>query len=241
MSTLSPTATGAIPALTHGSSSGSSAGSADTGIASALDGGYLLESHEGVLSRPDRAQPDADLLCPFQILDCDSVFADIRDFKIHVFSHFNGYNAPDSACCFLCDLRFSERPEDQGARAWNEMLSHMANAHFRQGERLATVRTDFALMRWMYSRRIISDAQFKRTQLCALRTRLPSAAASRSQDVLDLPVAPTPPLAPAIPHHALSAASVGHQNEAFFVNASRRRERRRSEATRAWSSARGRL
>jgi hypothetical protein len=239
MSNVSTTATEAVPALTRGSSTASSAGTAETGAASALDGGYLLESHEGVLTVPNRFQPDADLLCPFQILDCQEVFSEVVDFKTHVFSHFKGHNAPKKASCFLCDMKFTQTPQEHAAMAWNKMLSHLANDHFRQGQRLATVRTDFSLMRWMYGRRIIDDAQFKRTQMCPIPIVLPTSSVG---EIVNTPMAPmAPPVQQTGSGRSHFPVSVGLQSEAFTLFASRRVDRRRREATRASMSHRGNL
>jgi len=228
---LSTTASEAIPPLTRGHSDASSAGSADTGLASALDGMNLLESHDGVLGVPDIYRPHADLVCPFQILDCEESFSDIRVFKTHVFSHFRGQPCPKSASCFLCEAKFAQSERDDVARAWNEMLSHLANDHFRRGQRLGTVRVDFSLMRWMYSKRIITDAQFKRLQLCPRPTIIPAFPGARHGEIVNLPEAPTapPPMAPRIQRHSRTlptVGAVGFPDEPFTVQASRRAERR---------------
>jgi hypothetical protein len=232
-SMASTNATDAIPPLTRGNSIVSSECSAQTDQASSVIGeGFMLESHEGVLMLPDRYQLDADLLCPFQILDCEKVFADIVHFKMHVFSHFKGNTLPPTASCFLCDRKFSQRPEDDPARAWNDMLSHMVHAHYRRGQQLATVRADFSLMRWMYSRRLISEHQFKRTQLVPIPTLLPGIN-GRSGEIVNTPQAPTPP-ATTPPHAmlALHTLSVGLSSEPYTMSAGPRAERRQRDATR---------
>ena len=227
--------TDAVPPLTRGTSTNSAgASSADTDMASSVLGdGYMLQSQDGVLTLPLRYQEDADLLCPFQILDCEHIFADIVHFKTHVFSHFRGHELPKSAACFLCDNKYCTGPEDDPALAWNTMLSHMAHEHFRQGQQLATVRTDFSLMKWMYTRKIISDAQFKRTQLLPVQTVLPGAAAHRRRILAsahELPRAPSASPPAAVRAHL--AQSIGYQNEPYTMNAGRRQERRRLDATR---------
>ena len=156
------TASDMVPPMSSGVTDPSSAGSADTGLVSVLDGMNLLESYDGVLAVPDRYISEADLICPFQMLDCEESFSDIPLFKTHVFSHFRGNPLPVHASCFLCGSIFTQISHGW---AWNAMLSHMANDHFRRGQRLATVRTDFGLMRWMYARGLISDAQFARLGL----------------------------------------------------------------------------
>jgi hypothetical protein len=232
----STTATESVPHLTRGPSTVSSIrSSADTSAASVLDGGYVLSvQDDGILTLPERVMlPNADLLCPFQILDCEDIFSDIREFKTHVFSHFRGHPAPTTAGCFLCDETFHQTDTDLPALAWNKMLSHLANDHYRQGQRSATIRTDFYLMKWMYSKRIITDAQFKSTQLCPVPIVLPNPANEGSGTFPNTPFAPMPPSAP--PPTAIRSAgstSVGEQTEPFTMQAGRRAERRRRDATR---------
>lgn len=206
---------------------------------SILGDGYMLESEDGVLTIPFRYQEDADLLCPFQILDCDQVFADVIPFKMHVFSHFRGHELPSSAACFLCDNKYVQRSDDDPALAWNNMLSHMVHDHFRQGQQLATVRTDFGLMRWMYSRRIINDQQLKRTQMTPAQIRLPGAS-NRRREIMNIAQVPQPPAAtPPAAILAHLAHSVGYQSEPFTISAGQRAERRRLDATRSMVRARG--
>lgn len=221
---LSTTASDNVPSLTRGLSNASSTASADTDFASALDGFQTLESVDGVLQVPITHHPHADLICPFQILDCEEPFSDVRLWKTHIFSHFRGRPCPVTATCFLCERVFGQTRADDPARAWNEMLSHMAAVHFRGlGQRLATVRTDFALMRWMYNRRIITPAQFRRTQMVPLPTVL----AETNSEIVNMPEAPmAPPLAP-------SVFGPSAQDEVFTVQASPRRERRTRSNRRA--------
>jgi hypothetical protein len=215
---LSTTASENVPSLTRGNSNASSAGSADTDFASALDGMRPLESVDGVLQIPVTNHPHADLICLFQILDCEEAFDDVRQWKIHIFSHFRSHPCPVTAACFLCREVFDQTEHDHPARAWNEMLSHVATVHFRgMGQRLATVRTDFCLMRWMYNRGIITPAQFRRTQMVAVPTVLPESAG----DIVSMPEAPmAPPSSP-------PASVWSTQGEVYTTQASPRRERRR--------------
>ncbi|EXJ83183.1 hypothetical protein A1O1_06802 [Capronia coronata CBS 617.96] len=241
VSIASTTTTDAVPPLTRAASTATSlTSSVETDMASSILGkGYILESQEGVLTLPSRYQEDADLLCPFQILDCDQVFADIIHFKMHVFSHFRGHELPTFASCFLCDNQYVQEPDDDPALAWNNMLSHMVHEHFRKGQQLATVRTDFSLMKWMYSRSIISDQQFKRTQMVPLPIMLPVAARRQLLDIVEVPQALSAPPPAAILTHM--AQSVGYQNEPFTVTAGRRAERRRLDATRTAVRARSNI
>ena len=170
----------------------------------------------GTLRVPEPNQPQADLICPLQILDCEESFNDIRLWKTHIFTHFRGHPCPETATCFLCERVFDQSPIDHPARAWNEMLSHMATEHFRgMGQRLATVRTDFRLMRWMYNRRIITPAQFRRTQLLSRPTVL----AESTGEVVSMPEAPM------APSPVSSSSPPVEQSDVYTVQASPRRER----------------
>ena len=229
-STQATTTTDVVPPLTRDTSTDrSERSSIDTGNASSVLGeGYMLESRDGVLAVPSRYHIDADLLCPFQILDCEHVFEDVVHFKMHVFWHFRGHELPTHATCFLCDAKYANRPEDDAAFSWNTMLSHMVHEHFRKGQQLATVRTDFVLMRWMYSRRIISDAQFKRTQLLPIEIVLPAGRSRRRP--AEVPRAPS--ASPPANVRAHLAQSVGYQIEPYTIISGRRQDRRRLDATR---------
>lgn len=213
---LSTNASENVPALTHGSTNTSSVDSADTGNASDLTAKSLLESVDGVLQLAVTAHLDADLICPFQDLECEERFHDIREWKTHIFSHFRRHPCPVTADCFLCERTFSQSRNDHPARAWNEMLSHMAVEHFRRlGQGLETMRTNFALMRWMFSRRIITDAQLTRMQTMPRQTVY-------SESIGELVNVPEAPMAPS--STSTSSGSGGH-DEVFTVHASRRRER----------------
>jgi hypothetical protein len=225
--------TAGVPPLTRGNSTISSSDSApETDEASGIMGqGFLLRDINGVLTRPNRYRPDATLLCPFQILDCEIAFHDVVCFKEHVFSHFRGAKLPTSASCFLCDKKFVQTDSDDGAKAWNEMLSHMAHEHYRQGEQLTVVRPDFALMRWMYSRRLISEHQLKRAQLKPIPVFIPGGG------IVNAPSAPTPPSrSPSRLSQAAMLAQlrhpIGSRTDSYTMSAGSRADRRQRDATR---------
>ncbi|KAJ6090505.1 hypothetical protein N7486_009320 [Penicillium sp. IBT 16267x] len=96
--------------------------------------------------------------------------------------------------------------------AWNRMLDHVAEVHYQNGQTLAGSRQDFELMRHLYNRRIISDAQFKAMQLAPAPS---SPAYHRSQDGV--------------------RASIGSSDEPYYAPYSRRREERMRGATRGVS------
>lgn len=226
-----------VPPLTRGNSMISSDSAAETDDASGVMGeGFYLEEREGALTLPDRFQPDARLICPFQILDCERVSPDLRSFKSHVFSHFKGQVLPTSASCFLCDRTFTQTAADDGALSWNEMLSHLVHDHYRQGEQLAVVRPEFKLMRWMFSRRLISEHQLKRAQLKPVPMFIASARNGMG-DIISAPLAPMPPsAAQSRSAHATILANmrlpIQSRNESYTMSAGIRADRRQRDATR---------
>lgn len=224
-----------VPPLTRGNSTISSESGAETDEVSGTMGhGFLLQERDGVLILPDRYRPEAGLLCPFQILDCEKVFPDVVSFKTHVFSHFGNRGLPTSASCFLCDQDFTQTDEDDVALAWNDMLSHMVYHHYRQGEQLAVVRTNFALMRWMYSRRLINDHQLKRAQLMPRPTYIPGSRPGEDE-IINLPRAPmAPPAASplASPAALLAQRRMPLRNQSYTLNAGSRADRRQRDDTR---------
>ena len=230
-SMASSSVTGGLPPpLTRGNSTISSEDAAETDEASSIMGeGYLLQEREGVLTVPDRYQPEATLPCPFQILDCEKMFPDVYTFKTHVFSHFGGKRLPTSAACFLCDRKFTQDEKDDVALSWNQMLSHMVYEHYRQGEQLAVVRPDFALMRWMFSRHLINDHQLKRAQL------VPAPMLGLAGEIINAPHAPMPPQTSLSMHQnaiAQMRRSMGSRNEPYTMNAGLRADRRQRDSTR---------
>ena len=232
-----------VPSLTRGSSITSCESSTMlTETAIALQNGFVLESDDGILTVPHSPdEPGADLLCPFQILDCHEMFGSVREYKLHVFSHFRGHPLPTFAICFLCDKKFEQTPEDDSALSWNNMLSHMAHAHFRLGQEEGTLRADFGLMRWMHDRKIISDHHFKRSQTCPARIMLPTAVSRRlSQSIASgtaLPEAPSPRSSSSqtsvISSISLSTRRLSsYGGQVYVTRAGARAERRRRDSIR---------
>lgn len=233
--------TNRVPPLTRASSLSSSEASATlTDEASAIQNGFILRSDDGDLSPAQLQEPDADLLCPFQILDCDLLFSSIRNFKIHVFSHFRGHPLPQTATCFLCTANFHQTADDDQALAWNRMLSHMAHDHFRKEQETGVMRPAFPLMRWMYDRKIIDEEYFKRAQLCPEPVLLPTAIHRRlsqaSSRLETLPEAPSPPEPESPSSSSIESSLSRRRSSAYYASrpsvifASARAERRRRDS-----------
>lgn len=171
--------------------------------------------------------------CLFHMLDCHDTFDDATQWRTHVLSHFRTHPPPRTARCPLClDTEFidqdldtdrsslssptsqtdtntfnpppsTEIPSQDHTSAWDRLLNHVAADHYQHGQTLAGSRPDFELMRYLYGRRIISDAQFKAMQLAPAPS---SPAYHRSQDGV--------------------RASIGSADEPYCAPYSRRREER---------------
>ncbi|KAJ5363587.1 uncharacterized protein N7496_009300 [Penicillium cataractarum] len=171
--------------------------------------------------------------CLFHMLDCHDTFDDAMQWRTHVLSHFRTHPPPRTARCPLCpDTEFIDQdpgsdrsslpsPTSQTdtntfnppprmevssqdhPSAWDRLLNHVAADHYQHGQTLAGSRPNFELMRYLYGRRIISDAQFKAMQLAPAPS---SPAYHRSQDGV--------------------RASIGSADEPYCAPYSRRREER---------------
>lgn len=238
----------ALPPLTRGPSIASNDSgntsvsgpplSAVTELASFFSTHPLLEESEsnpGVLLLPETLRPPADYTCPFHILDCTETFEapHLGHFKCHVMSHFRGMDPPAKAKCPLCDAVYRASPSigengasgsrircDPSSQAWDSMLTHLAQSHFGQGERLKTARPDFELYTYMWKRRLISDATYKSLQMEPARfgrnrERRDGRAVMHGAHVIVPPQAPSPP-----------RQSVGFRDEPFVAHMSTREERR---------------
>jgi hypothetical protein len=156
---LSSTATSAVPVLSRGSSRSSDGESVNTDLASCLDAvNLLVEEENGVLVTPNTDRPILEYPCLFSFLDCSESFILSCEWKTHVLSHFRGHTPPDDARCLLCDWEVSLPGKGEG---WNAMLDHTSSMHFRIGHSLAASRPDFALFKFLWNRRLVSDRIYK--------------------------------------------------------------------------------
>ena len=95
--------------------------------------------------------------CPFDRLGCASIFTSFDPWHEHSLTHFRSHEPPRrNACCF-CAESFHER---SGLRSWEMRLVHIKWHHDR-GERLVTSRFDTELYRYLWSKGLISDVQYK--------------------------------------------------------------------------------
>lgn len=228
---LESMATDSMPALTRGNSVASNWSVASTDRASIVDGGFVMQSVDGILTSSPRMRPRGDLLCPFQVLECNETCTEVVEFKMHVFSHFRGHPLPPFAPCFICGHNFPVEDGDDSSMAWNNMLAHMAYEHYRSqtGPETCVIKPDIALMRYLWNKEVITDAQFTRAQLEAPETSIRGAYHEEDSHGR-IPEAPMPPLSTSMPTGVRRyAQSVGSSTEPYVVNAGRRQDRRQRD------------
>ncbi|KAK7544006.1 uncharacterized protein J3D65DRAFT_608184 [Phyllosticta citribraziliensis] len=84
------------------------------------------------------------------------------EWKTHVLSHFHTHSPPRKVSCPLCDWGFEHASD--GSRAWDVRMNHVA-AHHRAGQRLSLSSdgawVDSNLFRYLWQKRIISDAEYQ--------------------------------------------------------------------------------
>ncbi|KAF3394252.1 hypothetical protein F1880_004749 [Penicillium rolfsii] len=142
--------------------------------------------------------PDTEFIDQDQpVSDQSSTFTETSPGESHLSTPFPPQTPPSTTITTA-----SSQDQDQPS-AWDRLLNHVAADHYQHGQTLAGSRPDFELMRYLYGRRIISDAQFKAMQLAPTPS---SPAYHRSQEGV--------------------RASIGSADEPYCAPYSRRREER---------------
>ncbi|KAJ5273323.1 hypothetical protein N7478_008448 [Penicillium angulare] len=155
----------------------------------------------------DEGDDESLLLSPLSIVESSIAGLGISDKSNE---RIPGQNHQDET--MITTIPDNKEAIQQEESAWLRMLDHVATAHYQRGETLAGSRPDFELMRYLYGRRIITDAQFKAMQLAPAPS---SPAYHRSQDRV--------------------RASIGSSDEPYYAPYSRRREERMRGATKGVS------
>jgi len=153
----------AVPSLSSGSTSATSCQFSGTGMAARIGRNHYLEDDGTgnlVVPSASRLQAQFTYQCIFHTLKCEERFEVAVPWKTHVLSHFRSIPLPLVARCPFCPTDYSD--PHQG-KAWNDLLDHVA-AHFKRGATLSNSHTDFELMKFLYTSRVITADQFRNVQ-----------------------------------------------------------------------------
>ena len=149
----------------------------------------LEEGPDGVLTVPPLSGRRI-LECPFNLAFlCPLTFSNEDDWMRHSLQHFikDGRKIEPplvNKCCF-CDREFFSSTRFQ---SWGERMRHVC-LHHCLGHRLAHARPDFALFKYLFDHRLISDGDYR---------DLKGNSRGRSQRV-GYPTPPTSPNSPEVP------------------------------------------
>ena len=151
-----------LPALTVATSRTTSSIASSMGIRAVEDQQRILElDHGGVLVVPP-LRGQRILECPFNLAFlCPMTFSDERDWIQHSQTHFctnvRTVDPPTSNKCCFCEKKFHSTTRCQ---SWGERMHHVC-LHHCLGHRLAHARPDFALFKYLFDNRLISDAEYR--------------------------------------------------------------------------------
>jgi hypothetical protein len=109
--------------------------------------------------------PPPMLTCRFWFLNCSYASHDEREWRDHNLAHFRGYIPPTSMTCPLCDMTFNI-PDPY--LSWAANMSHLIQ-HFKIGDSMQEALPEYVLVRHLWSKHIISDADYQ--ELVSFRRR----------------------------------------------------------------------
>lgn len=152
-----------VPSLSSGSTSATSYQSSGTRMAAHIGRNHYLEDDGTgnlVVPSASRSQAQFTYQCIFHTLQCEERFNVVGLWKTHVLSHFRSIPSPQDARCPFCQTKYSNTRQ---GKAWNDLLDHVAG-HFKRGATLSNSHSDFELMKFLYTSRVITADQFKNVQ-----------------------------------------------------------------------------
>ena len=102
------------------------------------------------------------LECPFStILNCLSTYSNEEEWIRHSLTHFDSHGRavepPRSNSCRFCDENFYSLTPTE---SWVEMMRH-TSLHYAVGYDISHARPDYALLKYLFDHRIISDAEYR--------------------------------------------------------------------------------
>lgn len=152
-----------LPALTIATSRTTSSVASSMGIRALEDQQRILEQdHGGVLVVP-QLRGQRILECPFNLAFlCPLTFSNEEDWIKHSLEHFCTkervmVDPPTSNRCCFCDEQFYSPTRCQ---SWGERMRHVC-LHHCLGHRLGHARPDFALFKYLFDNRLISNAEYR--------------------------------------------------------------------------------
>ena len=117
----------------------------------------LVSGPENVLQIPPLPTPRI-LECPFNIVyDCSMTYVEVEEWIKHSLKHFRHIGPSTSNVCCFCDATFHGAT---GQQSWRERMQHVAS-HHRLGNKLAYARPDFQLFDYLWSNKLIANAEYK--------------------------------------------------------------------------------
>lgn len=129
--------------------------SSSLGIRQLSNLGILDVEPDGTLVLPP-LQTRGNLECPFNFLSCILEFDDFDEWVTHSLTHFKDIGPSTSNKCCFCEEIFRMPGK---LTCWRERMKHVA-VHHRFGYKLAHARPDFELYAYLWSNRLISDAEY---------------------------------------------------------------------------------
>jgi hypothetical protein len=95
--------------------------------------------------------------CRFWFLNCSYTSLSEAEWKEHNLAHFRGHVPPLSNTCPLCDMTFNIPDPNI---SWAANMSHLAQ-HFKAGDDMSAARPEYVLIRHLWSKRVICDADYQ--------------------------------------------------------------------------------
>lgn len=111
---------------------------------------------DGHVVEPSTISPPT-LTCRFWFLNCPYASNNELEWREHNLAHLRGHVPPLSMTCPLCDMTFNIPDPNV---SWAANMSHLVQ-HFKIGDTLSSAPPEYVLVRHLWSKRIISDADYQ--------------------------------------------------------------------------------
>ncbi|KAL8797132.1 MAG: hypothetical protein Q9195_000599 [Heterodermia aff. obscurata] len=205
-----------LPALTVATSCTTSSVASSMGRRALEVQQRILEQDQGGVLVVPPLPGQRILECPFNLAFlCPLTFSNEEDWINHSLVHFSKerrvIDPPTSNSCCFCDEQFHSPARFQ---SWVERMRHVS-LHHCLGHRLGHARPDFALFKYLFDNRLISDADYRDLKGNTRNRSQRAAAASY----------PTPPTSPDSPVAQMAPVPVYTETEYSGRRGARNRRR----------------